>query len=70
MQNVDLTAILAAKEKRAALRDQLLRTYGIPVVSLSINMPGPVKTSEPVRSLLQYSMRQFQAAAQAHCLKS
>ena len=69
MQNVDLTAILAAKEQRAALRNQLLRTYGIPVVSLSINMPGPVKTSESVRNLLQFSVRQFQAAAQANRLE-
>ena len=69
VQQVDLTAVLAAKEQKAALRDQLLRAYGLPVVSVSINMPGPVKTGRQVRELLRFSVQQFQSAAQAHELE-
>ncbi len=69
VQQVDLTAVLAAKEQKAALRDQLLLTYGLPVVSVSINMPGPLKTGGRVRDLLQFAVRQFRSAAQAHGLE-
>lgn len=61
-----MEAVLAAKEKKAGMREQLLSIYELPVVSVSVNMPGNVKTDEQIRNLLRFSVEQFRAVAQSH----
>ena len=45
MQEVTLEQVLSAREARAALQQKLLNTYRCPLVSFTMNIAGPVKTS-------------------------
>ena len=46
---VTLEQVLAARETRAARQLALIGQYGLPVVSFSMNIPGPVKDSPLIR---------------------
>ena len=46
---VTLAQMLEAREQRAFRQFQLSREYGKPIVSFSMNIPGPVKTSPLIR---------------------
>lgn len=49
MQEVLLTEILDAREQRALVQQSLLRQYAVPVISFSMNIPGPVKDTPLIR---------------------
>lgn len=51
-KEVTLDDILVAREKRALLQAELREAYGMPVVSISINMPGSIKYNDDIISLL------------------
>ena len=40
---VQLGAMLAAREARMAAQHSLIKKHGLPVVSFTLNIPGPVK---------------------------
>ncbi len=42
-EEVSLQEILTAREKRVEFQNRLLEGFGVPIVSLTVNMPGPVK---------------------------
>ena len=42
---VELSAMLAARENRARQQDAWLKQYQCPLLSFTLNIPGPVKTS-------------------------
>ncbi len=46
---VTLDQVLAAREARAARQLALIRQFGLPVISFSMNIPGPVKDSPLIR---------------------
>lgn len=46
---IDLPAMLAAREERAARQDIWLKQYACPILSFTLNIPGPVKTSPDLR---------------------
>ena len=46
---VSLSQMLEAREQRAFRQMRLIRTYGLPVISFSMNIPGPVKDSPLIR---------------------
>lgn len=46
---VTLEQVLAAREDRAARQLALIRRFGLPVISFSMNIPGPVKDSPLIR---------------------
>ncbi|MDR3437795.1 citrate lyase holo-[acyl-carrier protein] synthase [Telmatospirillum sp.] len=50
-QPVSLTQMLAAREQRAARQQAALARHALPVVSLSVVMPGPVKSTPLTRSI-------------------
>ncbi|XBS71591.1 citrate lyase holo-[acyl-carrier protein] synthase [Acerihabitans sp. KWT182] len=49
---VTLDALLAAKERRAARQSAWLGRYGLPLLSLTLVTPGPVKDSLRYRQLM------------------
>ena len=49
-------------ERRAAVREELIGLYGLPVVSFTLNIPGPVKVFRGVPSFFE---RGVQAVKQA-----
>lgn len=52
MEEATLADVLAAKEKRVFRQQHLLQQYGVPLVSFTMNIAGPVKTDS-------YSRRAF-----------
>ena len=70
MAPVTLKDILAARETRAALREELRQTSGLPVLTFSINCPGPTKDSASIRSLLRHAVDCFRELAAARDLFS
>ena len=46
---VELPAMLAAREERAARQDAWLEKYAVPLLSFTLNIAGPVKTSPDLR---------------------
>lgn len=60
--NVLLTEILAAREARAARQQALLRKYRCPVVSFTMNIAGPVKTSPLIRRAFDAGFHDLEAA--------
>ena len=59
--NVLLTKILAAREARAARQTALLREFGCPVVSFTMNIAGPVKTSPLIRRAFNTGLAELEA---------
>lgn len=50
---VTLTQMLEAREKRTMRQMALIRQWGLPLVSFSMNIPGPVKDSTLIRRALR-----------------
>lgn len=48
--NENILEILKAREERAARQSRFLKRYGLPLLSFSMNIPGPVKDSPLIRS--------------------
>lgn len=48
-EEVCLADMLACRERRSQIQNQLLRKYHCPVISFCMNIPGPVKTNEKIR---------------------
>ena len=46
---VELNEMLMCRERRDHLQKQLLHSYGLPVISFCMNIPGPIKTNEEIR---------------------
>ena len=46
---VDLAAMLARREKRSREQQAFLTDYRSPLVSFTMNIPGPIKTNEIIR---------------------
>lgn len=44
-EKVDLSQILLAKEDRQAFQRRLLATFGYPLICLTVNYPGPIKSN-------------------------
>ena len=57
---VTLTQMLDAREKRAFRQNQLLRAFGKPIVSFSMNIPGPVKDSPLIRRGFRAGIRELE----------
>ena len=49
LQTVSLEDMLAAREHRAAVQQQLLEKYRLPLISYTLNIPGPIKDSPLIR---------------------
>ena len=43
---VDLTRMLARREARAILQHKFLQAHHSPLISFSMNIPGPIKTNK------------------------
>lgn len=66
--NVLLNEILAAREARAARQRELLAKYRCPVVSFTMNIAGPVKTSPLIRRSFDAGLADLETAFQGHIL--
>ncbi len=46
---VEIAQMMAARERRAARKQELLQTCGLPLLTFTMNIPGPVKYSPEIR---------------------
>lgn len=51
MREVTLQELLASRDRRAARQQELIRGFEAPVISLTVNYPGPVKLNAQTRFL-------------------
>lgn len=58
---VSLEQMLAARERRAARQQAALARFALPVVSLGVVMPGPVKDNAQSRTILAAATRSLDA---------
>ena len=46
---INLAQMLARRERRVQEQEALLKKYNFPLISFSMNIPGPIKTNELIR---------------------
>ena len=56
LTEVTLAQMLEARERRARCQKKLLDRLGLPVVSFTLNIPGPVKRSPPIQRAYRYGL--------------
>ena len=64
MEEVTLNQILEAREARAAEQARLLSEYALPLVSFTMNIPGPVKDTPLIRRAFDRGCAALKAALQ------
>ncbi len=65
MKEVTLSDVLAAREARAERQRRFLLRYGVPLVSFSMNIAGPVKDTPAVRRAFRYGQAALNRALTA-----
>ena len=46
---VGIDEILDCREKRVAIQNEMIRKYKKPVISFTMNIPGPIKTNDEIK---------------------
>ena len=62
MREISLREVLDARERRAWKQQELLRQFQRPVLSFTMNIPGPVKDSSLIRRGFDAGLRRLDAA--------
>ena len=53
---VELPAMLAWRETRSLLQKKIIESYNLPLLSFTLNIPGPVKTNKELLQLFQLGL--------------
>lgn len=64
-QEVTLAEVLEARENRVLRQDALLEKYGLPVISFTLNIAGPVKDSPLIQRSFRAGQEQLEAGFRA-----
>ena len=48
---VGIDEILNCREKRVAIQNEMIRKYNKPVISFTMNIPGPIKTNNEIKKV-------------------
>ena len=62
MREVSLREVLDARDRRAEAQRQLLERYARPLISFTMNIPGPVKNSPQIRRAFDEGLRLLETA--------
>ena len=62
MEEVTLTDMLDARERRAFLQSRLLKEYNLPLICFTLNIPGPVKVLPKVPQAYEQGCRLIKRA--------
>ncbi|MBQ5977053.1 MAG: citrate lyase holo-[Oscillospiraceae bacterium] len=65
MREVTLQEMLDARDRRAEAQRRLLAERGLPLISFTMNIPGPVKNSPLYRRGFDEGLRQLERALDA-----
>lgn len=63
---VDLPQMMAAREARVKRQEELLRQFGVPLIILTLNIPGPVKTNALIEDAFSLADQMLQNCLAAH----
>ncbi len=61
MAEVTLSQILAARERRAKLQKELIAQYDRPIISFTMNIAGPIKTSPLIERAFNYGLEELRS---------
>lgn len=53
-KEVDIEEVLLSRERRANIQNKLIEKYNLPIISFTMNIPGPIKTNEDIRIVFNY----------------
>ena len=67
---VALGEMLDARERRAAAQREMIERHGLPLVSFTLNVPGPVKDSALLRHAFDEGLRQIGAVLLAEQIET
>ena len=59
-QKVELRDVLDARERRSVRQTEMIRARGLPVISYTMNIAGPVKNSPLIRRGFQIGRRRLE----------
>ena len=62
MQEVTLAQVLEVRERRVRTQQELLGQYGVPLVSFTMNIAGPVKNTPLIKRAFDCGCAQLKAA--------
>ena len=48
---VGIDEVLNCREKRVAIQNEMIRKYNKPVISFTMNIPGPIKTNNEIKKV-------------------
>ncbi len=65
MKEVTLSEVLEARERRAEAQKRLLAQHSLPLISFTMNIPGPVKDSPVIRRAFEEGLKQLEEALKA-----
>ena len=46
---VGIDEVLLSREKRVAIQNKMIKKYNLPVISFTMNIPGPIKTNNEIK---------------------
>ena len=46
---VGIDEILLSREKRVAIQNEMIKKYSLPIISFTMNIPGPIKTNNEIK---------------------
>ena len=69
-QEVTLTEMLEAREARVRAQDSLRERYGVPVISFTLNIAGPVKDSPLIRRAFRTGQEELRTGLRAAKLEA
>ena len=68
MEHVTVPMVLAARDERAARQQAWLQKYKRPLISFTMNIPGPVKSNALINAAFQIGQRRVENTLFAHCI--
>ena len=64
---IDLEEMLAFRENRVSLQQKMIKDWQMPVISFSMNIPGPIKTNKQIRRAFSLGRQElFDKLGQSH----
>ena len=58
-QEVTLMDVLSARDRRAEAQRRMLERHGLPLISFTLNIPGPIKTSPLIRRTFRFGEQEL-----------
>lgn len=68
-KEVKADEILLSREKRLNYQNSLIKKYNMPIISFTMNIPGPIKTNESIRKAFNYAKKELLKSLEKNKMK-